>query len=215
MITVGLRELKKSRTRQVIADTAMDLFRRHGYDAVTVEQVAAAAQVSKKTVFNYFATKEDLVFARTDDREAAIVAAATSVDGRNGTDLIESFRELCRNQTAFIGRMRSEPSRGLFDLVAANPPLQRRAHEIHARLTTVLIDVLARQTGLGVDDPLLDVVAGTLVNAQRALYRALRERVARGGSDAAITRAHRDEVDRVFDQLRSGFAAFPAPGRRG
>lgn len=211
MTTVGLRERKKSQTRQVIADTAMDLFRRHGYDAVTVEQVAAAAQVSKKTVFNYFTTKEDLVFARADDREAAIVAAATSAGGSDGNDLLESFRVMCLDQTAFIARMRTEPSRGLFDLIAANPPLQRRAHEIHARLTSVLVAILARQTGLATDDPLLEVVAGTLVNAQRALYRTLRERVARGGTDAAITRAHRTDVDRVFDHLRAGFGTLPRP----
>ena len=60
----GLRERKKRETREAIAAAAMALFLEHGFDAVTVADVARAADVSEKTVFNYFATKEDLVFFR-------------------------------------------------------------------------------------------------------------------------------------------------------
>ena len=60
----GLRERKKRETRETIARTAMDLFVERGYDAVTVADVARAADVSEKTVFNYFPAKEDLVFGR-------------------------------------------------------------------------------------------------------------------------------------------------------
>jgi AcrR family transcriptional regulator len=57
---MGLRETKKLKTRQEIAGTAMGLFARRGFDHVTVAEVAEAAGVSEKTVFNYFPTKEDL-----------------------------------------------------------------------------------------------------------------------------------------------------------
>ncbi len=50
----GLRERKKQRTRQLIADTAMRLFLEHGFDAVTIAEVARAAEVDAKTVYNYF-----------------------------------------------------------------------------------------------------------------------------------------------------------------
>ena len=59
---VGLRESKKLHTRQQIADEAMRLFVMRGFDHVTVAEVAVAAGVSQKTVFNYFPTKEDLFF---------------------------------------------------------------------------------------------------------------------------------------------------------
>src|SRR3981081_554741 len=58
----GLRERKKQQTRELIADAARRLFADRGFDAVTVAQVARAANVSEVTVFNYFSTKEDLFY---------------------------------------------------------------------------------------------------------------------------------------------------------
>ncbi len=73
--TEGLRERKKRAARQAIATTARRLFAERGFDAVTVADVAAAAQVSEKTVFNYFPTKEDLAFAGREEGIAQFVAA--------------------------------------------------------------------------------------------------------------------------------------------
>src|ERR671930_2380372 len=60
---LGLRERKKQQTRQLIADTARRLFAERGFEAVTVAEVARAADVSEATVFNYFPTKEDLFYS--------------------------------------------------------------------------------------------------------------------------------------------------------
>src|SRR5487761_448962 len=59
---LGLRERKKLRTRRLIAQTAARFFVERGFDAVPVAEVARAAEVSEATVFNYFPTKEDLVY---------------------------------------------------------------------------------------------------------------------------------------------------------
>jgi AcrR family transcriptional regulator len=58
----GLRDRKKQQTRQLIAETALRLFARSGFDSVTVSQIARAANVSEGTFFNYFPTKESLVY---------------------------------------------------------------------------------------------------------------------------------------------------------
>jgi AcrR family transcriptional regulator len=58
----GLRERKKQRTRELIAETARELFVERGFERVTVAEIARSSEVSEKTVFNYFPTKEDLVF---------------------------------------------------------------------------------------------------------------------------------------------------------
>src|SRR2546430_17180249 len=71
----GLRELKKQRTRQLICDAAFELFAEDGFDQVSVAAIARRAEVSEATVFNYFRTKEDLIFSRLEQFEAALVTA--------------------------------------------------------------------------------------------------------------------------------------------
>ncbi|MFD0558859.1 TetR family transcriptional regulator [Stackebrandtia endophytica] len=72
---VGLRERKRAETRQRISDRATRLFERHGFENVTLAQVAAAAEVSVKTVVNYFGAKEDLFFDAEPAIRDALVAA--------------------------------------------------------------------------------------------------------------------------------------------
>ncbi|HZM80846.1 MAG TPA: TetR/AcrR family transcriptional regulator [Candidatus Limnocylindrales bacterium] len=75
---MGLRETKKERTRQALIDAAAELFERRGYDRTTVADIAAAADISTRTFFSYFASKEELVFPEADDRVRAVVEAIAS-----------------------------------------------------------------------------------------------------------------------------------------
>src|SRR5437588_12159534 len=90
--TEGLRERKKRAARVAIAGTARRLFAERGFDAVTVAEVAAAADVSEKTVFNYFPTKEDLAFA---GREEGIMRLTADITDRPpNTSVLDVFRAL-------------------------------------------------------------------------------------------------------------------------
>src|SRR5919198_6134351 len=87
---VGLRELKKERTRAMIADTAWRLFADRGFDQVTVADVAREAMVAPATVFNYFPTKEDLFFFRLEAFGQRLVEAIGN--RRQGEPALAAFR---------------------------------------------------------------------------------------------------------------------------
>ncbi len=103
----GLRERKKQQTRRVIADTARRLFAERGFEQVTIAEIARAADVSDKTVFNYFPAKEDLYF---DEDQAMEAGLARAIRERRGG---ESVLDACRRFYAGgLGRMAEQGGSG-------------------------------------------------------------------------------------------------------
>src|SRR4051794_19456200 len=86
----GLRARKKEQTRLLIADTARRLFAERGFEAVTVADIARAADVAPKTVFNYFPTKEDLFYSRLEAFEDELLAAVR--EREPGESALAAFR---------------------------------------------------------------------------------------------------------------------------
>ncbi|MEU7022511.1 TetR family transcriptional regulator [Streptomyces sp. NPDC046203] len=148
----GLRERKKERTRQTLSEVAIALFLEKGFDAVSVAEVAAAAEVSKPTLFRYFPAKEDLVLHRFADHEgepARVVAAAREA----GVPPLAALRD-----HVLAGLERRDPVTGLNDapqvlaflrLLYGTPSLVARMQAFQARSEGVLAAALEGADGTG------------------------------------------------------------------
>lgn len=124
----GLRERKKQRTRQAIQREALRLIREQGYDETTIEQIAAAADVSPSTFFNYFPTKEDVVL--TDEYDPVVARAFLARPA--GESLVESFRAVVAEIAELMDRDR--------DLILMRLQLMTEVPELRARIWDSLIE---------------------------------------------------------------------------
>ncbi len=148
--TEGLRERKKRQTREAIAQAAMRLFFARGFDAVTVADVARAADVSEKTVFNYFPAKEDLVLHGGEERRAALIEAIRTRPA--GTSIVAPFRAAT---LAFVDRVERDP----VESIVAVPRLVAQSRTLRDRLflgweqeAAALTPVVAAEAGAAEGD---------------------------------------------------------------
>jgi AcrR family transcriptional regulator len=193
---LGLRERKKQQTRQAIAEAAKRLFLERGFDQVSVAEVARAADVSEQTVFNYFPTKEDLVFERMDTFENELLAAVQ--DRPEGESALQAFVRfiLDRSSTAIAddGKRRIAE---LTRLVSASPSLMARERQIVAKYTDALAALLAEETDAKPEDIEPRLAAGTMMALHRSLIDFARRRASsrtRGADLAAEIRAAGDRA---------------------
>jgi AcrR family transcriptional regulator len=126
-VSSGRRARKKAATRQKIADTALRLFLEHGYDAVGIRDVAAAADVAVTTVFNHFAGKEALVFERDEDFEQRLTQAVT--DRAPDEPLIPALR---REIQAMVRHCAADSAAPIWRMIDESPAL--REYEKSMRL---------------------------------------------------------------------------------
>lgn len=92
---MSLRDRKRARTRQALVDAAVDLFGRQGYEATTIAEIAAAADIGTRTFFSYFPSKEDLLFPEADRRVRVAVdaIAGRSPDEEPAEVLLRALRQ--------------------------------------------------------------------------------------------------------------------------
>jgi AcrR family transcriptional regulator len=194
---MGLRESKKLRTRQEIADRAMQFFAQRGFDHVTVAEVAAAAGVSEKTVYNYFPTKEDLFFDEVPAREAALVAAIR--ERREGESILAALRGL---QVGECPRMCSPGFATFARIIEGSRALQAKELEVMARFANVLSEAI--QTELAVDERDARIAAGLLVSVHWQLFRSARKLALAGKQGPAAVRRLRADLERAYQLLENG-----------
>jgi AcrR family transcriptional regulator len=165
----GLRERKKLRTRATLVDAAMELCLRNGYDNTTVEQIAAAADVSPRTFSRYFATKDAVFMTLIEDytHEVSIELEAVPVE----VGPLEAMRQahvgvLTRVASRQVGRLSTERIVLMLRVVNASATLRRAAFEFRHHASEV---IMAKRMGVDVEDRRRLLVgaifSGTIVTA--------------------------------------------------
>ncbi len=154
----GLRERKKARTRAAIREHALRLFREQGYHTTTVEQIAAAAEVSPSTFFRYFPTKEDVLLQ--DDMEQLMLEAFDRQPPELG--LVAAIRAAAREMQTSMDQDQWENLRQSSDLAHTIPEVRARALDDLSRTIAMLAEAMAKRTGRSPDDMAIRAVAGAI-----------------------------------------------------
>ncbi|WP_254064596.1 TetR/AcrR family transcriptional regulator [Granulicella sp. S156] len=142
-LAVGLRERKKAKTRKTISDLATRLFIERGYDNVTVAEIAEIAEVAVTTLFNYFPTKESLIFDESHDREEALVNAVhTRVKGTSILDALQAhFLRLLP-----MSQRNTKEHEDIIRLIRSTPDLAREHRELWRRSEQSLAQAISKES---------------------------------------------------------------------
>lgn len=204
---MGLRERKKIETARRIVRIAIALFGERGFDNVSVQEIADAADVSKMTVFNYFGTKEDLVFRPMEDHFGdAARAVRERRSGESAVDAVRrQFLELVEARDPSVGLANEVFVRQLRELVLGTAVLRDRVFLAAQKGTRDLAAYLAEETG----DLMLATVAAAMISAARnALIEEHWRRVDAGEPVATVAADAPERAARAFALVESGLGDY-------
>jgi AcrR family transcriptional regulator len=213
MSEIGLRERKKQQTRELIADSARRLFAARGFDAVTVADVARAAEVSTQTVFNYFPTKEDLVYWRLGSFEEELLTAIRERPA--GEPALTAFKRFLLSQGGLLGKHDPAARKQLeafTRMIDGSPALQVREAQILAGYTQTLAAVLAAETAADPGDVEPVVAAHAMIGIHRGLIAYTRRRILAGDLGPRLQREVRAQAEQAFARLESGLGEYAPRG---
>ena len=206
----GLRELKKHQTRQAISDTATRLFLERGFEAVTLAEIATAAQVAKMTVTNYFPRKEDLALDFHETFRRSLAAALESrADGESAlAGLRRAYLEAVVRHDALAGFSGREFAR----LITGSPTLAARLRELHQQREDALAEVLAAETGSRSDTLAPRAAAALLAAAHRTLFHHALDLTLAGRTNRRLAVVLPEAAEEVFGLLEPSLGDYAVRG---
>jgi AcrR family transcriptional regulator len=206
----GLRERKKLRTRELLADTARRLFAKRGFENVSVAEIARAADVSEATVFNYFPTKEDLVYIGLEAFEGELLGALR--DRPKGETVLDAFGRFVLRPRGLFAVRDERTARELISLsrmIAASPALLAREEQIFARYTRALAGLIAGEVRASAGDLRPYVTASALIGVHRALIDYVRDQLKSEPFDRErVSRDYRRRGQAALELLRRGLGDY-------
>jgi AcrR family transcriptional regulator len=194
---VGLRERKKARTRAAIREHALRLFREQGYAGTTVEQIAAAAEVSPATFFRYFPTKEDVVLQ--DDFDVVTIEALNAQPA--GLSPVAAFRAAAAASLAAMTEADREVFRETARLTGQVPEIRARALDEFTRTLDEIAGALAGRVGRPADDFAVRTLAGAIMGV---IMSATMPGLVTAQADASV------DVIEVFGRIDAALAHLEA-----
>jgi AcrR family transcriptional regulator len=208
---LGLRERKKARTRQLIADSAARLFAARGYENVTVNDVAREAEVAPQTLYNYFPTKEHLVTDRDrqiQDRLCDLIRARSP-----GITPAGAIRDFVLKSVAGIGSIPPEIWRGEIGYLAAmSPTVHRLALEMIDRQSSALAEAISDTAAVPPELARLQGIA--LGGVFQIIISEAGRRTREGDSQAKIADELHPMMENILDELDRWFSVPEPPVRR-
>jgi AcrR family transcriptional regulator len=210
----GLRARKKALTRQRLSDTATQMFLEHGFDAVRVTEVAAACDVSEKTVYNYFPTKESLVLDRWESTAKALRAGLADAS-KHPVDVV---RDILAGElaalTGWLGAQRDQAAAAgsvrLFGrLIVTTPALRAHQNDTMNELVMTTAALLAGRAGLSADDPEPQIAASALIGLWRVHFAAVRKYLDGARSPEDVCEAVTADVEAAAQLIRAGLDSRP------
>ncbi|WP_233608416.1 acyl-CoA-like ligand-binding transcription factor [Nocardia stercoris] len=190
----GLRERKKERTRHTIRTEAFRLFHEQGYAETTVEQIAAAADISPSTFFRYFPSKEMVVLA--DDLDPLVIRSLRSQPAELSP--LEAFRAATAEVFGGLDAAEYQFERDRVELVYTVPELRGVVAQELQRNIDLIAELTAERTGAPADSMPVRAFAGALTGAIMAVFE-----------DGVFDQ---ERLTEVLDFLQAG---MPLPSRGG
>ena len=179
----------------------MRLFATRGFDHVTVAEVAEAAEVSEKTVFNYFPTKEDLFFDEVPARAAAFASAIR--EREPGQSAISALRRL---QDRDSSRLTSAEFATFARIIEESPALRAKELEVMRYFAETLAETL--RTELRISELDARIAASALVGVHAQFFRLARKQALAGMHGPAAARKLRADVARAYELLENGLGSL-------
>jgi AcrR family transcriptional regulator len=211
MVEPGLRELKKARTRHLIAATAARLFAERGYDNVAVRDVAREAEVAEQTVYNYFPTKEQLVTDReqqVQDRLCELIRLRSAI-----ATPAAAVRDFLLESVTRIGEIPADEWRGeLGYLAAISTSVYRLSLELVDRLAAALAGAIGETSTVAPEIAKLEGIA--LAGVLQIIISESGQRTVAGHRQAEIVEGLSAEVEHILDELDYWFRSSPRPLRQ-